>query len=297
MKKEIIIGTRGSELALWQAHHVKAQLENQGQSCRLHIIKTQGDQIQHLSLDKLEGKGFFTKEIEDALLRKEIDLAVHSHKDLETEQPEGLVIAAVSDRADASELLLIRNESVDSTQKYPFKQNAILGTSSARRKAQILHYRPDIELKDIRGNVPTRVQKLRDGHYDAILLAKAGTDRLELDLRDLHVVVLSPYEFIPAPAQGVLAIQCRSSDFELIDLLSQLDHTATREKIYVERSVLNKMKGGCHLPLGIMVEKNNAQLEAHVAMADTWDAPLRQFKKTGTDAEVLIEEILKTLQS
>lgn len=297
MKKEIIIGTRGSELALWQANHVKTQLENRGQSCRLHIIKTQGDQIQHLSLDKLEGKGFFTKEIEDALLRKEIDLAVHSHKDLETEQPEGLVIAAVSDRADASELLLIRNESVDSAQKYPFKQNAILGTSSARRKAQILHYRPDIELKDIRGNVPTRVQKLRDGHYDAILLAKAGTDRLELDLSDLHVVVLSPHEFIPAPAQGVLAIQCRSSDSALIDLLSQLDHSATREKIYVERSVLNKMKGGCHLPLGIMVEKNNAQLEAHVAMADTWDSPLRQFKKTGTDAEALIEEILKTLQS
>ena len=297
MKKEIIIGTRGSELALWQAHHVKSQLENMGETCSLHIIKTQGDQVQHLSLDKLEGKGFFTKEIEEALLKKEIDLAVHSHKDLETEQPEGLVIAAVSDRADASELLLIRKESVDITQKLPFKKNAILGTSSARRKAQILHHRPDIVLKDIRGNVPTRVQKLRDGQFDAILLAKAGTDRLQLNLEDLHVVVLSPYEFIPAPAQGVLAIQCRDSDSELISILNKLDHTTTRERIYIERSVLNKMHGGCHLPLGIIVEKQNENFEAHVAMAKTWDAPLLQFKKSGSDPEMLIEEILKTLQT
>lgn len=297
MNNEIIIGTRGSDLALWQANHVKSRLEEKGVRCRLHIIKTQGDQVQHLSLDKLEGKGFFTKEIEDALLKKEIDLAVHSHKDLETEQPDGLIIAAVSDRADASELLLIRKESVDIGQPLHFKHGAVFGTSSARRKAQILHHRPDIELKDIRGNVPTRIQKLRDGHFDAILLAKAGTDRLQLDLSDLHVEVLSPYEFIPAPAQGVLAIQCRATDTALITTLQQLDHTATRERIHIERSVLNRMQGGCHLPLGIFVEKPDDQFTAHVAMARTWDAPLNRFVLHGKDSGALIEEILKKLLS
>jgi hydroxymethylbilane synthase len=169
MKTSLIIGTRGSDLALWQANYVQSKLKTLGVESTIHIIKTQGDQIQHLSLDKLEGKGFFTKEIEDALLQNEVDIAVHSHKDLETEQPFGLMIAAVSDRADAAEMLLIHPRAFDENQKIPFKLNAVIGTSSARRKSQVLHFRPDITLQDIRGNVPTRVQKLRDGQYDAIL--------------------------------------------------------------------------------------------------------------------------------
>ncbi len=163
MNRKIKIATRGSELALWQAHFVQAELKKLGAESELLILKTQGDRIQHLSLDKLEGKGFFTKEIEEALLTNQADLAVHSHKDLPTESPEGLVIAAVSYREDPRELILIRKESYDRKRKFGYKENAVLGTSSARRKAQLLAFRPDTKTEDLRGNVPTRIQKLRDG--------------------------------------------------------------------------------------------------------------------------------------
>ena len=162
MRSPLIIGTRGSDLALWQANHVKSLLEESGLKCELKIIKTQGDNIQHLSLDKLEGKGFFTKEIEEALLSGETDIAVHSHKDLPTESPEELIVAAVSPREDPSELLLIRKEAVDSRNKFSLKRNPLVGTSSARRKAQLLAFRSDIELKDLRGNVPTRINNAKD---------------------------------------------------------------------------------------------------------------------------------------
>ncbi|MBC7862964.1 MAG: hydroxymethylbilane synthase, partial [Bacteroidia bacterium] len=162
--KKIIIGTRGSELALWQANYTKELLEKNGHTVELKIISTQGDRTQqwNTSFEKLEGKGFFTKELEEALLKKEIDLAVHSHKDLPTENPDGLIIAGVSEREDPAELLLIRKECVDETQKFNLKQNAIVGTSSSRRKSQLLAFRPDVELKDLRGNVPTRIEKLRN---------------------------------------------------------------------------------------------------------------------------------------
>jgi len=249
--KKITIGSRGSDLALWQANHVKRQLEDLGYEVEIKVIVTQGDAIQNLSFDKLEGKGFFTKEIETALLDKSIDLAVHSHKDLETNPPAGLIIAAVSEREDPSELLLIRNESVDKTQKWNLKSEAIIGTSSARRKSQINLYRSDLKINDLRGNVPTRIQKLRDGQYDAILLAKAGVDRLQLDLSEFHVEVLNPTEFVPAPAQGVLGLQIREDDAEMKAIMAHLNHTDVAQKIGVERKVLNLMQGGCQLPLGV----------------------------------------------
>ena len=215
--RKIIIGTRGSDLALWQANYTKGLLEGLGCQVELKIISTEGDRSQqwNTSFDKLEGKGFFTKEIEEALVNKEIDLAVHSHKDLPTTSPEGLIIAGVSQREDPSDLLLIRKEAVDEKQRFSLKRKAVLGTSSARRKAQFLAFRDDVEVKDLRGNVPTRVKKLREGLYDAILLAKAGTERLDLDLSDLHVEKLSPKEFVPAPAQVVLAWQIREADRDL----------------------------------------------------------------------------------
>ena len=190
--QHIRIGSRGSDLALWQANHVKKQLEALGSSVEIKIIVTQGDAIQNLSFDKLEGKGFFTKEIETALLNNEIDLAVHSHKDLETDQPKGLVVAAVSEREDPADLLLIRKEKVDTLQLWSLAEQSIIGTSSARRKSQVRGFRPDAEIKDLRGNVPTRIQKLRDGQYDAILLAKAGVDRLKIELSEFHVERLDP---------------------------------------------------------------------------------------------------------
>src|SRR5688572_17863749 len=183
---------------MWQANYTKKLLEEKGHSAELKVIQTSGDRTQQweTAFDKIEGKGIFTKELEDALLDKSIDLAVHSHKDLPTEMPPGLMIAGVSKREDPSELLIIRKESVDEKEKFSLKKNAQVGTSSTRRKSQLLAFRPDLELKDIRGNVPTRVKKLREGQFDAILLAAAGIERLELDLHDLHAEKLDPREFI-----------------------------------------------------------------------------------------------------
>src|SRR5476651_923348 len=213
--RKLIIGTRGSELALWQANFVKDRLAANNIEAELKIIKTQGDRILNLSFDKLEGKGFFTKELEEELLAGTIDLAVHSHKDLPTENPPGLMIAAVSEREDPSELLLILKDCVDVHQKLSVKFGATVGTSSNRRKAQLLAYRPDFEIEELRGNVNTRIAKLRDEKYDAIMLAKAGVSRLGLDLSEFHIEVLTPNEIVPAPAQGVLAIQVREADREI----------------------------------------------------------------------------------
>ncbi len=292
VKNPVIIGSRGSDLALWQAHFVQQQLREIGVSSSIEIIKTKGDAIQYLSFDKIEGKGFFTKEIEDALLARTIDLAVHSHKDLETNSPAGLTIAAVSERADARELLLIHPDAVDSSEPWQFKKEARIGTSSARRKAQLLHARPDAVATDIRGNVPTRVQKLRNGEFDAILLAKAGVDRLQLDLSDLHVLPLEVNELVPAPAQGVLAMQTRSDDAELISVLKSLNAHTVQRNIYIERRVLNRLQGGCQLPLGVHANYQENHFHVWVAFAKSWNAPILKFDIAGTDESELIEQIL-----
>jgi len=264
---KIRIGSRGSDLALWQAHFVKDQLEKLGHFVDIKIIVTKGDRIQDLSFDKMEGKGFFTKEIEEALLKNEIDLAVHSHKDLETTNPEGLIIGAVSYRENPSDLLLIHESGFDSTQPFQLKKNAIIGTSAARRKSQLLRLRPDCELKDLRGNVPTRVQKLRDGQYDAIVLAAAGVHRLNLDLSDFIEVEFSVKEFIPAPAQGVLALQIREADTALKEVLSSINHVDVAEEIGVEREVMRLLQGGCQLPLGVFCKREGDFLKVHTSFS------------------------------
>ena len=256
--KKIIIGTRGSKLALWQAHFVQSELKKIGYESELNIIKTKGDQIQHLSFDKIEGKGFFTKEIEDAILNQEADLAIHSMKDLPTTSPDGLVIAGVSYRANPGDLLLLRMESVDQNLPLHAKENAIIGTSSVRRKSSLIHLRNDLSTEDIRGNVPTRIDKLRQGNFDGILLASAGIERLELDVSDLHTVPLHPHEFVPAPAQGVLAYQCHEENIDLRRIIQKLHHPDVSACTNVERKVLQMMDGGCHLPLGVYCSKDIA---------------------------------------
>lgn len=295
--RKITIGSRGSDLALWQANYVKGQLESLGHEVEILIIKTQGDRIQHLSLDKLEGKGFFTKEIEESLLSGQVDLAVHSHKDLPTENPSGLKIAAVSDREDASELILVRKECVDETKKFSFKGNGVVGTSSARRKSQLLSYRPDAQIKDIRGNVPTRINKLRSEEFDAILIAAAGVKRLELDLLDLHVEQPDTREFIPAPAQGVLALQIREDDREMESILSNINNNETQSKISIERKVLNLLDGGCHLPLGSYCIKQGDTYKVWTAMAETWDAFPKRVYLEGDSVEGMAETILGKLKA
>jgi hydroxymethylbilane synthase len=298
--KTIIIGSRGSELALWQANFVKAELEKHGAIVKIDVIKTVGDKVQNLSFDKLEGKGFFTKEIEEALQKREIDLAVHSHKDLPTESPAGLIVAAVSDREDPSELLLINKEAVDLKQKYSFKKNALVGTSSARRKSQLHAFRGDAVVEDLRGNVPTRIQKLRDKKYDVIMIAAAGVERLQLDVSEFHCEKLDPREFVPAPAQGVLALQIREDDKQMFDLLQKLNNPSVAARIAIERKVLNLFDGGCQLPLGVYCEQDTDEDEEHVfkvwsAKADSFsDVPVFLYtenKKTEGLAEKIVSKI------
>lgn len=311
--QKITIGSRGSELALWQANFVLSKLQELAISAEIKIIKTQGDNVQ-LSWDKMEGKGFFTKEIEDALLRNEIDLAVHSHKDLPTEPVKGLIIAAVSDREDPSELLLIQRGAVDEKQKFSLKKNAILGTSSARRKSQLLAWRNDLKMEDLRGNVPTRVQKLRDKKYDAILIANAGVSRLELKAplnspqpgisvyEEFHSEILDPHEFIPAPAQGVLAIQIRENDKKLFEKLQVLNHRDVEENISIERKILNLLEGGCQLPLGVFCEKEENEegetlYKVRAAKAEAWDKFPGYFYIESRKTEGLAEKVIAKITS
>lgn len=258
--RSIVIGSRGSDLALWQAHYVQSLLLKQGVESRIEIIKTQGDRIQHLSFDKLEGKGFFTKEIEAALLDQTVDLAVHSHKDLETVQPEGLCIAAVPVRADARDVLVVRKSSLQADNLFCLPDAPKVGTSSARRQAQLRYQIPNVQLLDIRGNVPTRLEKLHTQDFDAIVLAKAGLDRLELVPRDAVVIPLDANLMVPAPAQGALALQVREGDHELKTVLEALNHTATAECVAAERSILRGLEGGCQLPFGAHVQQSGDRL-------------------------------------
>jgi hydroxymethylbilane synthase len=291
LDRTLIIGTRGSELALWQANFVKDSLAELNISVELKIIKTQGDRILNLSFDKLEGKGFFTKELEEELLAGTIDIAVHSHKDLPTENPPGLIIAAVSEREDPSELLLILKDCVDVHQKLSVKYGGTVGTSSNRRKAQLLAYRPDLEIQDLRGNVPTRVGKLRSESYDAIMVAKAGVSRLGLDLSEFYVEELTPAELIPAPAQGALAIQIRESDKELFDALQPLNHPDVAEELAVERTVLKLFGGGCHLPLGCYCRKDDGVYQVFTSKADEGDEFPDRLFLTAPTTEGLAQKV------
>ncbi len=259
----ITIGTRGSDLALWQAEHVAALLRDRaGVETTIQVIQTAGDRIQDRRLDSLPGKGFFTKEIESALLAGNIDLAVHSHKDLPTASPPGLQIAAVPPRGPARENLLVHPDAWETdADGMPLRPGATVGTGSARRRCQLLALRPDLRIEDLRGNVPTRIGKLRRTQpslhrYDAIVLAEAGLTRLALDPQPLRVLGFSPEEFVPAPAQGALAIQMRDQDAQLAQdeplrtALRRVHDEQTARLVAAERNVLAALEGGCNLPLG-----------------------------------------------
>ena len=255
----IRIGTRGSKLALWQAEFTQEKLRKAGYDSELVIIKTTGDNTQalNLSFDKIEGKGFFTKEIEDALLQGDVHVAVHSMKDLSTQQPEDLVIAAVSYREDPADWLLVRPEAFVANKPFRLRDGAAVGTSAARRKAQITDFRPDVQVHDLRGNVPTRIDKLRNGQYDAIFVAGAGIQRLQLELNDLKVLPLQPREFVPAPAQGALAWQTHRNDHHTRNIFLKLHHPRVAACTNVERGLLRLLDGGCQLPLGAYCERDS----------------------------------------
>jgi len=296
---EIRIGTRGSQLALWQAEFIKGKLEQLTPlPVRLCIIKTSGDKIDNLSFDKMEGKGFFTKEIEEALLAKEVDLAVHSLKDLMTTMPDGLALTAVGFREDNREAVLIRKEGFDSDQPLKVRIGGVIGSSSVRRQCQIADLRPDLSLKDLRGNVPTRINKLRDGQYDAIILAHAGIKRLELDLSDLEVNLQECADFLPAPGQGILGIQTGEDNVEINEIVARLDDPAVRIQAQLERGLLARFEGGCQLPLGVYSEISGDNLILHAVLGYRRDGrwmKLARASVTGKKIDTIIESLYKKL--
>lgn len=296
------IGTRGSDLALWQAHTIQRLLGELGTKTGIEIIKTRGDRIDDVPLAQLEGKGFFTKELEDALLAGRVDLAVHSLKDLTTDMPDGLTLAAMVGREDAREMLLVRRESLDDKrlaagEALPLREGARVGTSAARRQAQVKLARPDVQIVDLRGNVPTRVNRLREGRYDAILLACAGLKRLELKLDDLYTSPLDPAVFVPAPAQGMLGLQCRDEE-NWKRTIGRLDCGEAARAVRAERNLLCRLEGGCQLPFGVNITGGGShwKLEAFLARDIDDAAPLR-LSLTGSDPDLLAESAWPKLAS
>jgi hydroxymethylbilane synthase len=239
------IGSRGSQLALWQAKHIAALLRKEGHSVDIKIIKTTGDRLQLVTFAQVGSKGMFTKEIEEALADGSVDLAVHSLKDLPTELPDPFTLAATPERVDPRDVFV----SVNYENLAALPQGARVGTSSQRRRAQLKAARPDLSVKEFRGNVDTRLRKLADGQVDAILLAAAGLDRLEKTewVRER----LEPQEFCPAAGQGALGIETRKNDAVTITAVTFLNHAATRFAVTVERVALAALGGGCQVPIGV----------------------------------------------
>jgi hydroxymethylbilane synthase len=266
LRKQIRIGTRGSALALWQAEWVKSELEKKypGLAVTLTKIKTTGDKILDVPLAKVGGKGLFVKEIEEAMLANEIDIAVHSMKDVPTFFPDGLHLSCITKREDPRDALLSRN-------KVAFKdlpKGANVGTSSLRRQAQLMHVRPDFVIHQLRGNVDTRLRKLKEGQYDAIILAAAGVKRL--GLAENVTEYIDPMVSLPAIGQGALGIECRVDDRELNDMIAFFNHADTRVCVTGERALLRRLEGGCQVPIACYGETKdgNLQLTGLVASVD-----------------------------
>jgi hydroxymethylbilane synthase len=267
MSKTIRIGTRGSKLALWQAHYVSDLIRHQypNEIVNLKIFTTRGDKILDKALPEIGGKGLFTEELETALRTGEIDCAVHSLKDLPTEKIDGVYLGAIPERGNLTDALVSRNKQT----LVDLPQGATVGTSSLRRKAQILHHRPDLKIIDIRGNVPTRIEKLMadDSQYDAIVLASAGLERLEM--ADYITETLETPIMINAPGQGAVGIQCRE-DAESMSYFAPLMHLQTWLAVTAERAFLSALGGGCSLPVAAhaYIEKSILYLHGRVTAVD-----------------------------
>jgi hydroxymethylbilane synthase len=265
----VIIGTRGSELALWQTSWVQQQLTKLHPSIRieLEVIKTQGDKMLDAPLSKIGDKGLFTKELERALLDRRIDAAVHSLKDMPTQVGEGLIIAAICEREDVSDVFIAHPEKKHrSLADVPM--NGTIATGSLRRRCQLLRIRPDLTIAEIRGNLGTRVEKLKMSSWDGMLLAKAGITRLGHS--ELITEVLLPMNFLPAVGQGALAIETRAGDERILPLVHPLDHIPTRQATQGERALLRRLEGGCQIPIGAFgrIENGTFLLDAIIGSLD-----------------------------
>jgi hydroxymethylbilane synthase len=257
MRKKICIGTRGSKLALWQANFIKSEIERLFPDINvdLKIIKTKGDKITDRPLAMVGGKGLFVKEIEADLLNKDIDLAVHSMKDMPGELPEGLIVGAIPERANPFDILIAKDNCLLNN----YKKDAVIGTSSLRRASQIKHIRPDVQIKSIRGNLDTRINKLKSGEYDAIVLAAAGLIRL--GQADAITEYLDEAVMLPAVGQGALCIETRLNDNNIAPIMEKLDHHDTRVCVTGERAFLKQIEGSCHIPVACFAKIENSRIE------------------------------------
>ncbi len=263
MKTNLRIGTRQSLLALWQSNYIAGLLQQQYPDCQVTLKKivTKGDRILDVPLAQIGGKGLFTKEIETDLLDGSIDLAVHSLKDMPTVLPEGLCLTAITSRANVGDAFV--SNKYDSFAQLP--EGAVLGTSSLRRKAQLLAVRPDLKIVDLRGNVDTRLRKLDEGRMDAIILAAAGLERLGHAGRIKEIIPTSIC--LPAVGQGALAIECRSNDEEVRSMLAFLNDDAVKQATDAERAFLGLIEGGCQVPIGVHADVNGTEIKIEAVIA------------------------------
>ncbi len=283
------IGSRGSQLALWQANHISDLLRAQGHSVELEIIKTTGDKITDVALAKVGTKGMFTKEIEEALVENRVDLAVHSLKDLPTEVAGDFEIAAITTRENPRDVFCsVKFGSIEA-----LPQGAMVGTSSLRRQAQLLAIRPDLRIYPLRGNVDTRLRKLEAGEYDAIILAAAGLSRLRKTQLVRQVI---PVEVMtPAAGQGALGIEIRNGDAATRRLITFLDDAAARTTTTCERALLNRLGGGCQVPIGAFAQVQNGRIRLDALVAHPEGTKVLRETREGDDPVLLGDEVGETL--
>jgi hydroxymethylbilane synthase len=291
-RPKLRLGTRGSDLARTQAGTVAASLAKAGFDVELTIIKTSGDQNQTAPFGSIGPQGVFVREIEQALVDRRIELAVHSFKDLPTKSPAELTVAAVPARVDPADLLLVRRTALaaDTSDWLPLEPGARVGTASARRRVWLSHFRPDVTIEPLRGNVPTRLRKLAEGAYDAIVLAAAGVERLTGaerlgQLGDVAVLRLDPERFVPAPAQGALAVQCRRDDARVLDALATIDDAPSHAAVLAERDALAQAEGGCDVAFGAYCTSRDG-MHALLAMHER-NGRVRVARVRGTDPRTL----------
>jgi hydroxymethylbilane synthase len=297
MKDRFVIGSRGSNLALTQAEWVRTKLSqlNPATQITIEIIKTSGD-VKTEPLKVIGGKGVFTKELEDALLDQRIDIAVHSLKDLPTNLADGLALAAISEREDARDALVLRQTTPDSDVTLDsLPSGAIVGTSSPRRLAQLQHLRRDVVIHDLRGNVDTRLRKLDEGQYDALILAAAGLRRLGLANRVSAAIATDV--MLPAVGQGALGVETRADDDDALEIVSKLNHQPTMAACVAERSLLRALGGGCQLPIAghALVREQQLRLDGLVAARDGSALVKDHINGAGNDGEKLGKELARRL--
>ncbi|MBD1823861.1 hydroxymethylbilane synthase [Cyanobacteria bacterium FACHB-DQ100] len=290
--RTIKIASRKSQLALVQTYWVQEQLQKAfpDRTFEVHTMETQGDKVLNVALAKIGDKGLFTKELEDGMLNRTTDFAVHSLKDLPTRLPEGLMLGCVTEREDPADALVVHEKHKDK-ELATLPEGAVIGTSSLRRLAQLRHHYPHLSFKDVRGNVNTRLAKLDSGEYDAIILAAAGLNRLNFSDR-IHQLIPSDIS-LHAVGQGALGIECREGDTEILEILKVLEHQPTAYRCYAERAFLRELEGGCQVPIGVntTIEGDTLTLTGIVASLDGQKLVKDSVSGLATDAEKLGTEL------